>query len=120
MWRSRLPIKGRLTGRLASRVLGLLDVQTRNAAEIPQVGGHDRVAQFQSRRSDEQIRQRKIDPPCSLFTADPGNDLRSLRSHRLNWDGGLQFVQKGAAAFAKLRCVGPINPVADLGDGHGG
>ena len=99
--------------------LRLRHMQARDAAKIPQVVGPNRIAQFQGAGSDEEIRQRQNDPLAGLFSANASDDLSRGFSYRMNGNGDLERVEKGATAVAELGRIGAVDPVTDFGNGHG-
>jgi hypothetical protein len=52
--------------------------------------------------------------------ADPGNDFRRGRGHRMDRDLCLQFLQEMPALLGSLRCVRPINAMPEFGDSKSG
>ncbi len=69
---ARVPSSG--ASRVRRRLKGD-QLQAGNPAEVAGVAGTDRVAEFQSTRSDHEIPQRKVDAVGGLLTTDAGNDL---------------------------------------------
>ena len=55
-------------------------------------------------------------PLGGLFSANAGDDLSSGFGYRMNGNGGLQFVEEGAAAVAKLWRIRAVDPVTDFRD----
>lgn len=91
----------------------LLHRQARDAVKIPQIAGHDCIAEFQSAGTDQKVGQRQIDSLGGPFPANAGCDFCRRFGYGLNRDGGFQLVEESAAAVAKLLRIGTVDAVAD-------
>ena len=78
-----------------------------------------RIAEFYGAGADQKVRQRKIDTLGSLFPTEASCDFGSRFGDRVNRDGGLQFVEEGAASVAKLRRSGAVDAMADFRNADG-
>ena len=97
----------------------LLHRQARDAVKIPQIAGHDCIAEFQSAGTDQKVGQRLIDSLGGPFPANAGCDFCRRFGYGLNRDGGFQLVEESAAAVAKLLRIGTVDAVADFRDADG-
>ena len=87
------------------------DLQTGNSVEVTDIVGSDRVAEFQSARTDDQIRKRQIDSLSRLFSTDASDDFRCGLGDRMDGNVRLQLIDKLSAPLAAFGCVGPVDTV---------
>lgn len=116
--RGKRPQTAGVVVRSGARALELNDAQIWNAVKVAHVGGPDRVAQFQGASSNDEISHGKSDSFRGLFGSDPADNLGGRFGDWMNGDVRFDLVEKLATHPAQLRCVGAVDAVSELRDGH--
>jgi len=92
------------------------EIQARYASKIADIPCSNGVAKFERASTDNEIGHWNCDSFRGLFPTDPGDNFGGGFSDRKDGHRSFQFIEEQSTARPKLRSVGSIHPVPDLGD----